>query len=194
MSLELVKELRARTHVSLNECKTALDEANGNLDAALVVLQKRGLAKAGQVSGRSTAEGKIFSYVHGGKISVMVEVNCETDFAAKAPLFMEFGENLAMHVAAYNPLYLRQEDIPEGVKKEQLAIFAAASTTVGMPAERINKIAEGKFSKWVSEVCLMNQPWIHENKKSVEDIRASLVSSLGENISVRRVVRWEMGK
>lgn len=193
MTIDLIKELRARTNVSLNECRTALYESKGSLDGALLVLQKRGLAKAGQITNRVTSEGRVFSYVHNGKIAVMVELNCETDFAAKTPLFIEFGENIAMHVAAFNPTYLRVEDIPTEVRSTQMIIFAASCKAAGMPDERLNQIAEGKFVKWCSEVCLMGQFWIHDNKKTVEDARATLVAALGENISIRRIVRWEMG-
>lgn len=196
MSTDLIKELRAKTHVSLNECKSALEEA-GSVEGAIIVLQKRGLARAGEISSRITHEGKIFSYDHNGKYSVMVEVNCETDFAAKSPLFVEFGQNLAMHIAAFKPLVVSSSDLSKEDIDRQLGIFTGqvveAAHSTGKPVKNLEKILEGKYKKWNTEICLLNQVWIHDSKKSVNDVRTELISSLGENISIRRFLRWEMG-
>jgi len=193
MTIELVKELRARTHISLGECKSALEEANNDLDKAMVVLQKRGTIRAGAVASRPTGEGKIFTYVHGpGKMAVIVEVNCETDFAAKAPLLLEFGEHLAMHIAAFNPVYTKSTDIPDDVKLAQTEIFYEQCSD--KPEAARPKIAEGKMAKWFTEVCLMDQAWINNNKKSVEQARSELVAALGENITIRRYSKWQVGE
>lgn len=192
MKTSLIKELRDRTSVSMNECKTALEESGGDLDLALVVLQKRGLHRAGQMASRATGEGRIFSYIHGpGKIAVLVEITCETDFASASQPFLDFGETVAMQIAALAPTWVRRDEVPEAEKDQQLSIFAAQ--VFNKPEQARNKIAEGKLNKWYSEVCLSEQESVSTPKKTVEDLRAQLVSTIRENVVIRRFTRWQAG-
>lgn len=163
MNIQLVKQLRDQTNVSLNACKKALEDANGNLDEALVLLQKRGQMKANEKSNRSASEGKIYSYVHQGRVGVMVEINCETDFNAKSKEFGEFCEFVALQIAATNPAYIF--DIPEDEENKQKEIFTAQAQD--KPEKAREKIVEGKFKKWRAEVRLMEQPSITDPKKTV---------------------------
>lgn len=193
MNAESVKEVRNRSHAPLNECRSALEEANGDVGQALVVLQKRGVLRAQASSAREAREGLVHAYVHGGRIAVLVEVNCETDFAARNPLFQKFVDDLALHVAASNPPYLTREDVPQENRTVQTSIFET-QLPKGKPPEVTQKILAGKFDKWYGEVCLMEQPsLIVEGGKTIEQLRAELSSQLGENVVVRRFLRWEIG-
>lgn len=193
MDIELVKELRGRTHVGLSECKTALEEAKGDLNEAVIILQKRGALRADAVADKTTTKGRIFSYNHNGGIVGVVEVSCETDFAAKSEPFIEFGEKLAMQVVAMNPTYLRREDIPVETWSTQMAIFAEATRTVGMKDEVLTRIVNGKMINWVSVICLMEQPAVTSDaKKTFEELRTALVAMLGENVTVQRFLRWQL--
>lgn len=202
MSIEQVKELRDRTNVSLNECRVALQEAGGDINEAIIVLQKKGVLRAGAAAGRQANQGQIFTYSHRGGIVGIVEVNCETDFAANSEPFQAFGDSLALQVVGVNPTYLRREDIPVDVTAQQMVLFAEASKTQGMPEDRLNKIVNGKMEKWFSEVCLMEQEVIAlpaifaegKPKRTVADLRADVVMRIGENVVVRRFLRWQMGR
>lgn len=184
-----IKQLRDQTNVSLNACKKALEDSNGDLEQALILLQKRGQMKANEKSGKPTSEGKIYSYVHQGRVGVMVEVSCETDFNAKSKEFTDFCEFIALQIAAANPSYLL--DVPESVTNQQKEIFAAQ--VQDKPEKAREKIVEGKLVKWRSEIVLMEQQSITDPKKAVEDIRAELVQKTQENIVVKRFIRWELG-
>jgi len=196
MNLVAVQEVRNRSFAPLNECKSALEEANGDVEAALVVLQKRGVLRAAASASREAREGAVRSYVHNGKIAVLVEVNCETDFAARNPLFVKFVDDLAMHVAAANPLGLDRESlqltdaffVQRSIMDEENAALSKK------PPQVRQQIWDGKWNKWYGSVCLMEQAsLIDESGKTVEALRAELSSQLGENVVVRRFVRWELG-
>ena len=193
MNLAAVQEVRNRSFAPLNECKSALEEANGDVEGALVVLQKRGVLRAATSASREAKEGIVRSYVHNGKIAVLVEVNCETDFAARNPLFVQFVDDLAMHVAAANPPYLSRNDLTVEVLRQAYEI-AKADIPSGMPDVVVEKIVVGKMEKFYSDVCLVDQAsLITQNGKTIEQLRAQLSSQLGENVVVRRFVRWELG-
>jgi elongation factor Ts len=193
MNLAAVQEVRNRSFAPLNECRSALEEAKGDVEQALVVLQKRGVLRAAASATRDAKEGTLRSYVHNGKIAVLVEVNCETDFAARNPLFVQFVDELAMHIAAANPPSLSRLDVDLKDIELRREIFAA-EVPVGKPEAIREKIISGKFDKWYSEVCLMEQPsLIVTGGKTIEQLRAQLSSQLGENVVVRRFTRWELG-
>lgn len=206
--LSKVRDLRNRTSVGLAECKSALEEAGGDVDRAIEVLQKRGSLKAQARSGRVAAEGRVHSYVHtGGGLAVIVEVNCETSFAAKSDPFLKFCDTVAMQIAAMGPRWISMSDVPQEELDRQRHIFLAQHP--GMTDDKITEILTGKASmeyaklamildgkcgKWFSEVCLMDQASVEEPKKTVEDLRTALVASIGENVTVRRFARWEVGE
>ncbi len=193
MNADAVKEVRNRSHAPLNECRSALDEAGGDVEGALVVLQKRGVLRAQASAARAAREGVVHSYVHGGRIAVLVEVNCETDFAARNPLFTKFVDDLAMHVAAASPRYLTRYMVDDAEHEVMRSVFEE-QLPKGKPPAVAEKILDGKFVKWFSEVCLMEQAsLIVEGGKTVEQLRAQLSSQLGENVVVRRFARWELG-
>lgn len=193
MNAESIKEVRNRSHAPLNECKSALEEANGDVDKALVVLQKRGVLRAQASASRDAREGVVHSYVHNGKIAVLVEVNCETDFAARNPLFTKFVDELAMHIAAANPSYLTRDDLT-AEKLHQTYEIAKAGIPGGKPEAVLEKIIAGKMEKFYAEACLVDQiSLIAQNNKTIEQLRAELSSQLGENVIIRRFTRWEIG-
>lgn len=193
MSIEDIKKLREATGAGMMDAKVALEEANGDFEKAVAVLRKKGLAKAAKKAERTAATGVIESYVHGGKIGVLVEVNCETDFVARTDDFKEFCRDVAMQVAAASPTYLNPESIPaEDLKKEQ-AIIKDEVASSGKPAEHTEKIVEGKLAKWYEEVCLLNQKFVKDPEKTIEQLRQELVAKLGENIVVSRFARLEVG-
>jgi elongation factor Ts len=193
MNLNAVQEVRKRSFAPLNECRSALDEAFGDVEGALVVLQKRGVLRAQTSSAREAREGLVHTYVHNGKIAVLVEVNCETDFAARNPLFRKFVDELAMHVAAANPPYLSRNDLTAEVLRQAYEI-AKANIPSGKSDVVVEKIVVGMMEKFYSDVCLVDQAsLITQNGKTIEQLRAQLSSQLGENVVVRRFVRWELG-
>lgn len=190
-----VKALRERTLAGMMDCKKALEANDGDIDKAAEWLQKKGLSEVGKKAGRVTAEGTVHSYIHmGGKIGVLVEVNCETDFVARGDDFRDFTKDVAMQIAAARPEYLKREDVPEDVIAKQREIFKAQVIEQGKPEKIADKIVDGKINKWYSEICLMEQPFVKEPKMSVEDLRASVVQKSGENVSVRRFTRYELGE
>ncbi len=192
---QLTKELRDRTGVGMMDCKKALEETDGQLDQAVELLQKRGLAKAAKKSGRIAAEGCVQAYIHGaGKIGVLLEVNCETDFAARSADFRTFVDDVAMHVAAMSPAYLKQDEIPAAEVDHQREIFQAQQAESGKKPEIVVKIVDGQIGKWKSEICLMDQLFVKDDKKTIDQVRTELVAKIGENITIRRFVRWELGE
>ena len=195
ISAAQVKELRERTGAPMGDCKKALVEANGDLEQAIVVLRKRGIASAAKKATRSTNEGSVASYIHaGGKIGVLVEVNCESDFVARTEDFKELLHDVAMHIAAADPRYVRREDVtPEDFEREKEISRALAAQT-GKPANVVEKIVEGKMSKFYEEVCLLDQPFIKEQTVSVGELIKQKVAKLGENITVRRFARFKVGE
>jgi elongation factor Ts len=192
---QLVKELRDKTGVGIIDCRNALQESNGDINKAVEILRTKGIAKAQKREGRSTSEGQIQSYVHmGGKIGVLVEANCETDFSAKTEDFTNFTKNLAMHIAATNPISISPENLhPEIVAKEK-EIYRAQAIQSGKPEKILEKIVEGKLKKFFSEVCLLNQAYIKDPNKTIQDLLNELKAKTGENIIVKRFVRFQLGE
>ncbi|MAM67237.1 MAG: translation elongation factor Ts [Rhodospirillaceae bacterium] len=194
VSAKQVQELRAKTGAGIMDCKKALNEAGGNLDGALEALRKSGLAASAKKAGRIASEGLVGSYIHGGgKIGVLVEINCETDFVGRNEDFQGFVRDVAMHVAAANPQYLNREEVPADIVAKEKEILAAQIADEGKPANVVEKIVEGRINKFFKEICLMDQPFIKEPKQSVAEIQNELVGKIGEKISIRRYVRFELG-
>jgi elongation factor Ts len=189
-----VKELRDKSGAPMGDCLKALQEAKGDIEEAFVVLRKRGMASAAKKASRTTNEGAVGTYIHaGGKIGVLVEVNCESDFVARTPDFQELLKDVAMHIAATDPRYIRKEDVtPEDLDREK-EIYRAQAAATGKPAPVVEKIAEGKMSKFYEEVCLLEQPFIKDQTLAIKDLIASKVAKLGENITVRRFARFKVG-
>lgn len=193
VSAQLVKQLREKTGAPFMECKKALEEARGDLAQAEVVLRKRGISSAQKKAGRATAEGVVGSYVHaGGKIGVLVEVNCESDFVARTTDFLELAHDLAMHIAATDPRYLRREDVPKDVLERERDI--ARSKAGGKPPSVVERIVEGQLNKFFEEQCLLEQHFIKDPNLSVGQLIASKIAKVGENIQVRRYVRFKVGE
>ena len=194
ISAELVKQLRDKTGAGVMDCKQALTESNGELDKAVEFLRKKGLATAAKRAGRATSEGTIQSYIHmGGKLGVLVEVSCETDFVAKNDDFQEFARNIAMHIAASNPLGITPEDIPADIIEKEKEIYRAQAAESGKPDNIVEKITEGKLSKFIKDSCLMNQPYVRDPDITVADLLNELIAKIGENITVKRFVRFQVG-
>jgi elongation factor Ts len=189
-----VKELRERSGAPMMDCKNALTEAKGDLEGALVLLRKKGIATAAKKAARITSEGSVASYIHaGGKIGVLVEVNCESDFVARTDDFKDLVKDIAMHIAASDPKFVRKEDVtPEAYEKEK-EIYRAQAASTGKPANVVEKIVEGKMAKFYEEVCLMDQPFVKEPGINIHQLIASKIGKLGENISVRRFARFKVG-
>lgn len=194
ISAELVKELREKTGVGFMECKSALQESKGDLEAAITILRKRGLASAAKKSGRDTKDGLIGAYIHNGKIGVMVEINCESDFVARNPEFQALVKDIAMHIAASDPGFIRKEDVTEDVLASEREIYREQARTTGKPENVLDKIVEGRISKYYSEACLLEQPFVKDPSISVRDHIAAHIQKIGENIQVRRFVRYKLGE
>jgi len=191
----MVRDLRERTGAGMMDCKKALSEMDGDVDKATVFLREKGLAAAAKRSGRSAAEGHVASYIHaGGKIGVLIEVNCETDFVARTDDFEGLVKEIALQVAAANPRYLRREEVPSQVVDQERSIFAKQAVESGKPERVIEKIVTGKIEKFYSEVCLLEQPFIKDPDKKVGDLVADAVAKLGENVVVRRFARFQLGE
>ena len=195
ITAKLVKELRDLTGAGMMDCKKALVETNGDMEKAIDYLREKGLAAAAKKSGRIAAEGIVESYIHaGGKIGVMIEVNCETDFVAKTPEFHSFVRDLAMQVAAANPQYLSREEVPAAILDHEREILRAQALNEGKPAKIIDKMVEGRVEKYYKENCLLEQAFIKDPDQSVTDVVNAQISKIGENIVVRRFVRYQMGE
>jgi elongation factor Ts len=191
----MVKKLRDATGAGMMECKAALTEAGGNLEEATTILRKRGLATATKKAGRSTNEGLIGSYIHmGGKIGVLVEVNCESDFVARTDDFQALAREIAMHIAAASPQYVRREDVPADVIERERAIFRGQMEDQKKPAAVVDKIVEGKLNSFYEQACLMDQPSIRDPKMTIGQIVTAAIAKMGENISVPRFVRFKLGE
>jgi elongation factor Ts len=194
ISAALVKQLRDRTGAGMMECKGALQEAGGNLEEATTILRKRGLAQAAKKSGRSTSEGLIGSYIHlAGRIGVLVELNCESDFVAKTEDFQTLLKEIGMQVAAASPQYVRREDVPEDVLERERGIFLAQLEDSAKPPQVIDKIIEGKLGSFFEQTVLLDQPYIREPKTTIGQMLQAAIAKLGENISVARFVRYQVG-
>jgi elongation factor Ts len=191
---KLVKELREKSGAPMGDCKKALEEAKGNMEEAFVVLRKRGMASAAKKASRTTNEGSVGTYIHaGGKIGVLLELNCESDFVARTPDFQELLKDIAMHIAATDPRYVRKEDVTEADLAREKDIYRSQALATGKKPEFVEKIVEGKMSKFYEEVCLLEQPFIKEQSHTISQIIAAKIAKLGENISVRRFARFKVG-
>jgi len=195
ISAKTVKQLREKTGVGIMDCKKALSECEGDINKAIEFLRKKGLAIAAKRAGRAMTEGVIQPYVHlGGKLGVLVEVNCETDFVAKNDDFKEFAKNIAMQIAATNPLGIDTSDIPEDIINKEKEIYRAQTQAAGKPEKVIEKIVEGKLKKFFSESCLLNQAYVRDPHLTIADLLNDLISKMGENISIKRFVRFQIGE
>ena len=195
ITAEMVRRLREKTGAGMMDCKKALTESKGDEAKALEFLRQKGLASARSKEARATKDGVIGTYVHaGGKIAVLVEVNCETDFVARTPQFQEFARNLAMQVAAANPLYVRREDVPVEVIEQERKIYAAQAAEGGKPEKVIQKIVDGKIEKYYGDVCLLEQAYVKDQNITVSDLLTELRAKVGENVQVRRFVRYQLGE
>ncbi len=194
ISAQMIKQLRTRTNAGVMDCKEALREADGDMEKAVDFLRKKGLATALKRAGRQTSEGLIHSYIHtGGKIGVLVEVNCETDFVAKTDEFRMFVKDLAMHIAATKPLGIRTEDIPEEVIQREKEIYRAQAAETGKPEKIQDKIVQGKMEKFYQESCLLDQQYVKDPDITIQDLIHDMVTKTGENITVTRFVRYQLG-
>jgi elongation factor Ts len=195
ISAEMVKQLREKTGAGIMDCKQALSECDIDIDKAVDFLRKKGLATAAKRAGRAMTEGIIQSYIHmGGKLGVLVEIGCETDFVAKNEDFQEFAKNIAMHIAAANPLGINPDDVPEDVIRKEREIYRAQALEMGKPENMIDKIAEGKLSKFIKESCLLNQAYVRDPKISIADVLNELIAKIGENITIKRFARFQTGE
>jgi elongation factor Ts len=191
---KLVKELREKSGAPMGDCLKALQESNGDMEAAFVVLRKRGMASAQKKAARSTNEGLIGTYIHaGGKIGVLLELNCESDFVARTTDFQDLLKDVAMHIAASDPRYVRPEDVTAADLDREKEIYRAQAAATGKPAQVIEKIVEGKMAKFYEEVCLIEQPFIKDQTVTIKDLIAQKVGKLGENITIRRFARFKVG-
>ncbi len=195
ITAQMIKELREKTGAGIMDCKGALKDTGGDVEKAITELRKKGLAAAEKKSGRATSEGLIHAYIHaGGRIGVLIEVNCETDFVSRTPEFEEFVHNLAMHVAAAEPLYVSKDDVTEEDLEREREIFAEQARATGKPENVIEKIADGKMSKFYSQVCMLEQPFIKDPDKTVGTLVREAIASFGENMRVERFVRFKLGE
>ena len=195
ISAELVKKLRDLTGAGFMECKAALTEANGDIEAATVLLRKRGLASAAKKAGRTTSQGSIGSYIHmGGKIGVLVEVNCESDFVARTDQFAALVKELAMHIAAADPRYARREEVPAEVLEKEKDIYRAQMAQAGKKPEIVEKIIEGKLGSYYEQVVLLDQKFIRDPAVTVSQVIAEATAKMGENITVSRFARFKIGE
>lgn len=195
VSAEMVKKLRDRSGAGIMDCKEALTECVGDLEKAADYLRKKGLATARKRAGRVAAEGVIQSYIHmGGKIGVLVEVNCETDFVAKTDEFIDFARNIAMHIAASNPLGVLPEDIPEAFVHREKQVYRDQALEAGKPENMIDRIVEGKMNKFFKESCLMNQLYVRDTNLTISDVLNDMIAKTGEKITIHRFARFQIGE
>ena len=195
ITASVVKELREKTGAGMMDCKNALKEANGDMDKAVDVLRKKGIARASKKAARAVNEGRIEAYIHpGSKLGVLLEINCETDFVAKTEDFMTFSRDVAMQIAASAPSFVRREDVDQATIDSEMEIYRAQAKEQGKPANIVDKIASGKLDKFYSEICLLEQPFVKDPDKTIENLLTELIAKLGENISIRRFSRFKMGE
>jgi elongation factor Ts len=195
ITAELVKALREKTGAGMMECKAALTESGGNMDEAVTVLRKRGLAQAAKRAGRTTSQGLVSSYIHmGGKIGVLVEVNCESDFVARTEGFQQLVKEIAMHVAAADPKYVRRDEVPAAVIEQEKAIYRAQFEGSGKPPQVIEKIVEGKIGSYYTQAVLLDQPSVRDQNITVGEMVSQAIAKTGENISIARFARFKLGE
>ncbi len=190
-----VKELRDRTGCGMMDCKKALVECGGSTEKAIDYLREKGLAKAAKKADRDAKDGRIFSYIHNtGKVGVIVEIDCETDFVARTDEFQDLGHEVAMHIAAANPAYLAPEDVPAEDLEREKEIYRQQLIAEGKPADRLEKILEGKIRKYYEQNCLLEQAWIRDGDKKINDLVVALIAKMGENMRIRRFARFSIGE
>lgn len=194
ITAQMVKELRESTGAGMMDCKKALVETDGNMEEAIKYLREKGIAKAAKKMDRIASEGIIASYIHSGRIGVIVEINSETDFVAKNAEFQEFGRDVAMQVAASNPIYVRIEDVPQEAIEAEKEILRNQALNEGKPAQIVDKMVEGRIAKYYKEVCLLEQPFIKDPDKTVDQLLKEKIAKIGENLSIRRFSRFEVGE
>lgn len=191
---QMVKDLRDKTGAGMMDCKKALSQNDGDMEKAIDFLRQKGLAVAAKRAGRATSEGVIESYIHaGGKLGVMVELNCETDFVAKTDDFREFARDVAMHVAAANPVSLSRDDVPAEIVERERQIYVQQALDSGKPENIVEKMVAGKVDRFLSEICLLEQQFVKNPEKSIQDMLTELIGKMGENVSIRRFVRFQVG-
>ncbi len=195
ISAAMVKELREATGSGIMDCKRVLAEAEGDMQTAIDLLRKKGLAKAAKRAGRSTSEGIVYPYIHtGAKLGVLVEINCESDFVAKTEDFEAFAKNIAMHIAAANPAGLTSEDVDPAIIEKEREIYRAQMLEEGKPENIIDKIVDGKVEKFYKDVCLMSQQYVKDPQKTIEELVKETIGKIGENIQIRRFTRFQIGE
>ncbi len=195
ITAKMVKDLREKTGVGMMDCKKALTETDGDYDAAIEYLRKKGIANAAKRAERTAAQGIVASYMHtGSTIGVMVELNCETDFVARSDDFQAFGRDVAIHIAAANPRWIKPEDVPEDIVSKEKEIYMAAAAESGKPEKVLEKIAEGKLGKFYEDNCLMNQKFIKDPDKTINDMLSDMLTKIGEKMEIRRFVRFQVGE
>ncbi|SMO51297.1 elongation factor Ts [Balnearium lithotrophicum] len=195
ITTQMIKELREKTGAGIVECKKALQEAGGDIEKAVEILRKKGAAKAAKKADRATAEGIVVSYIHaGGKVGALVELSCETDFVARTEDFKQLGHEIAMQVAAMSPEFVSREEVPSELVEKEKEILRQQALSEGKPEHIVEKIVEGRLSKFFSEKCLLEQPWIKDDSKTIKDLLTDYITKLGENIKVKRFCRFEIGK
>ncbi|MGD8369680.1 MAG: translation elongation factor Ts [Desulfobacterales bacterium] len=195
INAEMVKQLREKTGAGIMDCKEALTECSADMDKSVEYLRKKGLATAAKRAGRTLSEGVVHAYIHtGGKIGVLVEVNCETDFVAKTDDFQDLAKNIAMHIAASSPVGIQPEDVPAEVVEKEKEIYRAQALESGKPEKVVDKIVEGKLAKFFKESCLLNQPYVRNPDITVADMLNEAIAKIGENITVRRFTRFQIGE
>ncbi len=191
----LIKDLRERTGAGMSDCKKALVEVDGDIDKAIDYLRTKGLAKAAKKAGREATEGSVVSYIHGGgRIGVLVEINCETDFVARNEDFQAFSREVALQIAAMNPQFVRKDEVSTDEVERERAVLLAKAKESGKPEPVIAKMVDGQISKWMKEICLLDQPFVKNPDKTIEQVQQELISKIGENIKIRRFVRFELGE
>jgi elongation factor Ts len=194
ISAKMVKELREKSGAGIMDCKEALAECDGDMEKAVDFLRKKGLATAAKRAGRATSEGTIQSYIHlGGKIGVLVEVNCETDFVAKTDDFTSFARDLAMHIAATSPVGVTADDVPKTIIDREKEIYRAQALEMGKPEKMVDKIIEGKLNKFFKESCLLNQAFVRDPDKTIQDVLNEVIAKTGEKIEIKRFARFQVG-
>jgi elongation factor Ts len=194
ITVEMIKELRSRTGAGMMDCKRALEDTDGNVDKAVDVLRKKGLALAAKKAGRSAKEGMITSYIHHNhRVGVLLELNCETDFVARTDQFEELAKDIAMHIAMANPQYVSKADVPQEVVDHESSIEREKALAEGKPEQIVDRVVEGRISKLYENICLLEQPFIKDNSKTVADLINEAIALLGENIVVGRFARFEVG-
>jgi elongation factor Ts len=195
ISAAMVKQLREKSGAGIMDCKEALAECKGDMEKATDYLRKKGLATAAKRAGRTLSEGAVQAYIHtGGKLGVLVEVDCETDFVAKSEAFQEFTKNLAMHIAASNPIGILPEDVPAELIQREKEIYRDQALQTGKPEKMVEKITEGKLAKFFKENCLMSQPFVRNPEISIADLLNEIIAKIGENITIKRFVRFQIGE